>query len=123
MPRPASCLRLQHDRAGPVAEQDATGPVLPVGDFRERLGPDDQGAVDPPVLDELLDQVQRVDKAAARRGHVERPRLLGPQRLLHEAGRGGKDHLRRDGGHDDQLEVFGAEPAYSRARLAASVAR
>ena len=47
-------LRLQHDRAGAVAEQHAGAAVLPVEDAREGLRADHQGALELPGLEEVV---------------------------------------------------------------------
>ena len=52
---------------------------------------------------------QRIDEAAAHRLHVKRRRAMVAQFVLQNAGRRGKHHVGRGGGHDDQVEVFGLD--------------
>ena len=63
--RPELRLRLQHHRAGAIAEQHAGAAVLPIEDARERLGTDHDGALELAGLDEVVGDRQGVDEARA----------------------------------------------------------
>ncbi len=61
-----------------------------------------------PVLDELRAGDQREQEARAGGREIESPGVLRADLLLDQAGRGGEEHVRRDGGDDDQVDLLGA---------------
>ncbi len=73
------------------------------------VGPDDQHPAVGAALDELRSHGQGIDEAGARGGEVEAPGPGGPESRLNQAGGGGKRHVRGDRGHDDEIDVVGAE--------------
>ena len=98
-------LRLQHDRAGAVAEQHAGAAVLPVEDAREGLGADHDGALELAGLEEIVGDGQGVDEARADRLHVEGGALGDAEAGLDAHGGGRKGAVRRGGGADDEIDV------------------
>ena len=57
--------------------------------------------------DELRAHRQRIEEARARRGKVETPGFGGADAVLDQASGGGKEHIRRHGGDDDEVDVVG----------------
>jgi len=66
-------------------------------------------------LDELGADLQCVDKAGAGGGEVEAPGAGCADLFLHEAGSGGEEHIRRDGGDEDGLDLGGVNAAAAQA--------
>ena len=100
---------LQDRRARAVAEQHAGVAVLPIDDGGELLRADDQDGVVGAGHDELLGDFQAVDEARAGGLQVEGGGAVRADLSLHQAGGGGKGHVRRDGGHDDQVDLLGGD--------------
>jgi len=107
--RPAR-RRIQHDRPGPVAEQDAGAAVLPVEDPRKGLGADHQRGARLTQPQGVVGGRQRKDEPRAHRLHVERGAALHAEPRL-ELDRGRREGLvgrcRRE---YDQVEVAAAHP-------------
>ncbi len=101
----------EEHRARPVAEEDGRVAVLVVDDARHLVGADDEHAVVLAARDKLRARVEREQKARARRRQVEAPRVRGAEVALNEAGRGGKEHVRRHRRHDDQVHGVRGEAA------------
>jgi len=97
----------QHDRPGAVAKENAGRAILPVQQAAHGLGADDQGGGDAAGDDGLGGHAQGVDEAGAGRAQVKRAGGSRAQRVLDQAGRAGKDVLRRRCRHDDQVDLGG----------------
>ncbi len=54
---------------------------------------------------------KRVHKRRASRGKIESPDSFGAQFVLHQASRGRKKHVRRDGRDDDHFDIGGDQAA------------
>ena len=100
---------LQNRRAGAVAEQHAGVAVLPIDDGGKLFRADDQHGVVGARHDELLGDFQAVNKSGAGGFEVESGRAARADFLLHQAGRGRKRHVGRDGGDDDQIDLLGGD--------------
>ncbi len=85
----------QHHRAGAVAKEHAGAAIVEVEDAREDLGTDDQRAPGRAGADHRVGNGQRIDEARAHRLHVEGRAAVHAQLVLHDAGRGREDHVRR----------------------------
>src|SRR5439155_10391100 len=101
---------LQNGRARAVAEEHAGVAVLPVDDGGESFGADDQHRFVGAGHDELLADFQSVDETGASGFDVESGGVSGAELLLHQAGGGGEEHVRSDGGDDNQLDLVGGDP-------------
>ena len=64
-------LRLEHDRAGAVAEQHAGGAVVPVENAREGFGADHERALERASVQEIVGGRQPIHEARADRLQVE----------------------------------------------------
>src|SRR3954469_3774504 len=83
-------LRLEHDRAGAVPEQDAGGAVRPVEDAREGLGADDESALVRAGGEELVGGRNAVDEAGAHRLQIEGGAVVDAEPGLYLRRRRGK---------------------------------
>ena len=99
--------RLEHHRAGTIAEQHAGRAIVEIQDAREHFRADHQRALGTAGLDHGIGHGQGVDEAAADRLHVEGGTAGDAQLVLQDGGRRGKHHVRRRGGDDDQIDVGG----------------
>ena len=97
-------VRLQHDRAGAVAEQHAGAAVFPVDHPRQRLGADHEDGLVDARADVRVGDAQRVEEARARGIDVERAAAVGTEAVLHEAGGGRKDEIGRGRAEHDHVE-------------------
>jgi len=113
---PRLARRHQH-RPGAVAEEHAGRAVGPVGDAREGVGADDQDIAVGAVLDELSRGSQRRDEARAPEQEVEGGGVLCAEISLDEAGRCREEHVRRDGGHNDEAHILSAGARVRETRL------
>ncbi len=84
---------------------------MPVDDRGKLFRTDDEHRFIGAGHDELLADLQGVDEAGARRLNVEGGRLERADLLLDQRRRGGKRHVRRDGGHDDELNLIAGDAA------------
>ena len=94
---------------GAVAEEHAGVAVLPIHDGGELLRADDQHGVVGAGHDELLRDFQAVDETRAGGFQVKGRGAVGADLALHQAGGRGKGHVRRDRGHDDQVDLLGGD--------------
>ena len=115
--------RLQHHRASAIAKQHASGAVLEINNAGKHLSTHDQRFVGSPRLDHRIGHAQGIDKAAAHRLNIKRRAAIGTQLVLQDAGRGREHHVRRGGGHDDQIDVSGIQTGGFQALREASSAR
>ena len=109
--------RLQHDRAGAVAEQHAGRAVAPVEQARERLGADHQRALVRTGDEELVGRRDREDEAGAHRLQIEGDAVRHAEIGLHLGRHRRKGVVRRRGRDDDEIDVGGAEPGIGQRRL------
>lgn len=72
----------QHDRAGAVAEEDASGAVLPVEDAREGLRTDDERGLGGARGQELVGRREREDEARADSLEIEGDTAIDAERGL-----------------------------------------
>ena len=101
----------EQDRARAVAEDDAGGAVGVVDDGAHDVGADDEDFFVRAGFDELGADLEGVGEAGAGGGEVETPGAFGAELVLHEAGGGGEEHVRRDGGDDDGFDFGGVDAA------------
>ena len=99
----------QHDRAGPVAEQDAGVPVGVVEEPGQQLGADDQDVPGHAAGDVRLRGGIGVDEAGAGRGHVHRRRARVADGLLDQRRRRGHPVVGRQGGEEDEVDLVGVD--------------
>ena len=114
---------LDQDSAGAVAEQDARGAVGIVDDAAHGIGADHE---DLPVRaggHQVRARGEAVDESGAGGDEIESPGATRADAVLHQAGGGGEEVVRRDRADDDGVEL-GRCPcrAAARAHLAASMA-
>ena len=109
MPTSPSSDGFEQNRARPVAENNAHRAIGVVGHRRIHVRPDHQHLLVLPRLDELHSGVQRVQKSRASGGHIEAPRVLDAQLVLHQAGRRRIHHVRRHRAHHDQVHFLQIE--------------
>ena len=98
-------LRLQHHRAGAIAEQHAGAAVGPIENARERLGADDDGALELPALEEVVGDRQGVDEARADGLHIEGGALDDAEPVWMRTAVAGKVRSGVAGGADDEVDV------------------
>ena len=92
---------LQHRGACAIAKEHAGVAIFPVDDGGKFFGANDQYVLICAVVDKLPADLQRVQEAGAGCLQIERRRPGRAQFLLHDAGRGGKGHVGRNGGDND----------------------
>ena len=97
--------RFQHDRPGAITKQHAGGAVSKVKNARKHFGTNDQRFPGRAGLDHGVGNRERINEPAAHGLHVKCRASIGPQLVLQNAGRRGKHHVRRRGGHDDQIDI------------------
>ena len=68
-----------------------------------------------PALDQLRAHLKGINETGAGGGEVESPGALRAELVLHQAGGGGEEHVRRDGGDDDGLDFAGLDAAFGEA--------
>ena len=102
--------RLEHDRAGAVAEQHARGAILEVEDAREHLGADDERLARGARADHRVGHREGIHEARAHGLHVERGAAVHAELLLHQAGRGREHHVGRRRGHHDEVDRRRVQP-------------
>ncbi len=90
---------------GTIAEEHACVAILPVDDARHFLGPDNENGVVGMGLDEVRGDVEGIDEAGAGGFDVKGGGPAGSEFLLNEAGRAREEHIGRDGGDDDELDL------------------
>jgi hypothetical protein len=102
-------VRHQERRSRSVAEQDARGAVAHVEEAREALGAEDEHAFGSTGRDEALSGVQRREEARARRAHVERAGVGGPQARLDQRRTRRQKVVGRQRPDDDEIEFLGID--------------
>ena len=98
--------RLQDHGPRAITEQHTGPPVIPIHQLGHHLGAHHEHPPRVPGADELVGDIQGVDKAAASRFQGERPNAGNAQAFLQHGGAIGKDLVRGGGAHHDQIEVF-----------------
>ena len=109
---------LQNGRARAIAEQHAGVAVLPVNDGRKFFRADDQHSVVGAGHDKLLADFQAVNESGTGGFEIEGGGAVRADFLLHQAGGGGKRHVWRDGGDDDEVNLIGGDAGVFHARAA-----
>ena len=103
-------LRLEHDRAGAVAEQDAGGAIGPVEDARIGLRPDHQGTLEAAAAQETVRDREAVDEARAHRLQVEGGAMRDAEPGLDRDRAGRKRVVRGGGGEHDEIDRLRLDP-------------
>ena len=103
-------LRLEHDRAGAVAEQHAGTAIVPVENARERLGADHQRALVGAAAQEIVGGRERKDEAGAHRLQIEGGAMMDAELVLDRDRGRRKGVVRRRGRQHDQVDRLGIEP-------------
>ena len=101
--------RLEHHRAGAVAEKHAGAAVLEVEDARKDFGTNHERLAGHARADHRIGDRQRVDEARAHGLNVERSAAGDAELLLHQARGRRKHHVRRAGCDDDQVDARGID--------------
>ncbi len=107
--------RFDQDRTGAIAEDDAGRTVGVVDDRRHRIRADHQNLGMNAGLNQLGPHLQGVEKTRARRGKVKTPGAVGTELVLHQAGGRGEEHVGRNRGHDDHLDLAGHDASLGKA--------
>ena len=116
-------LRLEHDRAGTVAEQDAGAAILPVEHAAEGLCADHQRLRAHAGAQQRIGGRERVEEARAHRRDIEGdPAGLASEQRLDLRGGGGKGVVGRGGGEHDQVDLGRLDARRLERLRAASVA-
>ena len=97
-------LRLEHDRAGAVAEQHAGAAIVPVENARERLRADHQRALVGAGAQEIVGGREREDEAGAHRLQIEGRAMMDAERVLDRDRGRRKGIVRRRGRQHDQVD-------------------
>ncbi len=97
--------RFDQHRARAVAKKHAGAAVAVVEDRGHLVAADDQRFAMRARADKLRSHRQRVEKARARSRQVKAPRVRGANSVLHQAGRGRKQHVGCYRSHDDQVDL------------------
>ena len=109
--------RLEHDRARPVAEQDAGRAVVPIHEARESLCADHERTLIRAGTQKFLRGHDRVDEAAADSLQVESGALDDAESGLNLSGDRGKRVVRRRRGDNDEVNVGRRQAAAAQRRL------
>src|SRR5579872_6424481 len=83
-------LRLQHDSAGAVTEQDAGSTVVPIEDSRKCFGADHQRALVTARTQKIIGGSEREDEAGTYCLQVEGRAMRDAESVLYRNRRGGK---------------------------------
>ena len=110
-------LRLQHDRAGAVAEQHAGGAVGPVEDAREGLGADHQRALVGAGAQQAVGGGEPVDEARADRLQIEGRAVGDAEPGLDRDRAGRKGVVGRRGREHDQIDRLRVDVGAGERRL------
>ena len=109
-------LRLEHDRAGAVAEQHAGAAVVPVENAREGLGADHQRALGGARAQEIVGGRERKHEAGADRLQVEGDAVVDAEAVLHRDRGRRKGVVGRRGRQHDQVDRLGVDAGMSQRR-------
>ena len=96
--------RLDHDRAGAVAEEDERRAVVPVEDLREHVAADDERALREARRRPCVRLRDRVHEAGAAGEQVVGGRVGHPERVGEQRRAGREHHVRRHRRDDDQVD-------------------
>ena len=97
---------LEQDGARAIAKQNACGAILEIENRSHHIRADDQDFLVRARMHELGADRQRVCETGACGRKVESPCVLRAEAILNEARGGGKQHVRRDGGNDNELDFL-----------------
>ena len=101
----------QQHGARAVAEQHAGGAVRVVDNAAHGVGADHQNFLVGARRHQVRAGDQAVDETGAGGDQVETPGAFRAQRMLHQAGGGGKHHVGRHGADDDGVQFGGFDAA------------
>src|SRR5260370_18730898 len=90
---------------GTIAKNYTGRAIGVINDGRHHVRTDDQNFFVGSCADELYACLQSIDKTRAGGRYVEAPCAFGAQFVLHQTGGGGKNHIRRDPGHNDWFYI------------------
>ncbi len=96
---------LQNGGSRAIAKQHTSIPVLPIDNAGELVRSDHQDGIIGARHDELMPHLQPVDETRAGGFHVKGRSAESPDLPLHQTRRGWKGHIRRDRGHNDQVNL------------------
>ena len=110
--------RFQDHRPGSVAKQYASAAVLEVQDAGENFCADYQRATGATGLNQGIGDGERIDKSAAHRLDIKSRPADSAKLALQNTCSGGKHHIRRRCGDDDEIDIAGRAPRRLQGRLA-----
>ena len=110
-------LRLQHHRAGAVAEQHAGAAIVPVEDAREGLGTDHQRALEGACAQEIVGGGEREHETGAHGLKVEGRAMIDAEPVLHGDSRRREGVVRRRGRQHDQVDRLRVHAGIAERRL------
>ncbi len=93
-----------------IAEKDASGAICPIDEGGEFFCSDDKGISKGSALDHALGDFHGVEEAGASGRDVKGDGFGGADLFLDVAGGGGREGIGRDGGDDDEFDVFSGDP-------------
>src|SRR5262249_42575812 len=94
---------LEQDGTGAIAEQDACSSVFVIEDGGHFVGANGENLFVRAGADELCADGERVGETRAGGGKVESPGVFCADAILHQAGRGGEEHIGCDAGKNDEV--------------------
>ena len=103
---------LQNRRARAVAKKHTGITVLPVHNRGKFFCANDQHRVVSARHDELLRDFESVNEPGTRGFEIERRRAPGADFVLHETRRCRERHIRRDGGDNDEINLFAGDAGH-----------
>ena len=98
---------LQQDTAGAITEQDTGRTILKIEYRAHLVGANDHHFAMRAAFDELGAGRKCVSKTRTGGRQVISPGSAGPNLVLHQAGRGWKNHVRSDRCNDDKIDFVG----------------
>src|SRR5690606_22466625 len=102
---------LEDCRSGAIAKEHAGVAIRPINDRRKLLSANNQYGIVRVRRNELLGDLKRVEEAGTGRADVETGGVLRSNLRLNEARRGREEHVRRDRGYNDEIDLLSGNPS------------
>ena len=101
--------RLEHHGSGAVAKKHASAAIGIVDDTAHRVGANNQDAIVGSGPNQMGARCESVQKSGARGHQIKTPGMGRSETFLDQAGSGRKQHVGRDGAHQNGIQIFGGE--------------
>src|ERR1700689_1307303 len=98
--------RFNQNRASPITEKNTGSAVFVIENGGHHVAADNERSFVGSIGNKLSAHRERIGKSRTSSREIEAPSIFCAQAILNQAGCRRKQHVRSDGGHDDEVDLI-----------------